>query len=374
MDAQTLLITIACSATAHLIIACVIGIYARYKARYLALMWTNAIFAFSLIFVAFYTEQIVQARPIFMHPLMLTTLSAITFLQSIYPLSVPMPGFLQWRRMLLYALPAFLLLVSNAILHFCFGPAKEVHSFTQMLANFDTWGVLLRVAATVVSLYYIINIFRLPRVMARSSNVPNYLIGYCTSLGLVLIYYIFVSAFYSVLLVIIYLVLLTLLNVYLAFRTLEEMAIRLPMPAITYGDAAEVGEANGKDVDTKEDDDFNEANLHRFQRIQHWMWGHKDVWTESTFGRDRLCSEVGYNRHLVLQSMRSQGFNNVHEYIVGYRVSELKRLIRAGEVTTPSEATVVGFGTIVTARSCFQKVEGISLDEFIRRHTQPVEE
>jgi AraC-like DNA-binding protein len=89
------------------------------------------------------------------------------------------------------------------------------------------------------------------------------------------------------------------------------------------------------------------------------------AWRESTFGRDQLCREVGLNRHLVLQSVRSQGYNNVHDYINRYRIEELKRMIRRGEVATIGETVDAGFGTVVTVRSCFKKMEGITLDEFM---------
>jgi AraC-like DNA-binding protein len=124
-------------------------------------------------------------------------------------------------------------------------------------------------------------------------------------------------------------------------------------------------EQNAKSKE-QEEEDFNEANLHRFQRINFWMQNHKDEWKDSTFGRDRLCTEVGLNRHLVLQSVRSQGFNNVHDYISSFRVAELKRMISRGEVKTLNDTLAAGFGTTQTVRACFLKVEGITLDEFLK--------
>ena len=62
----------------------------------------------------------------------------------------------------------------------------------------------------------------------------------------------------------IYVIIFTLLNMYLAFRTLEEMAIHLPQPALI-----EVEEAPTEDIVEKaEKEDFNEANLLRFKRIE----------------------------------------------------------------------------------------------------------
>ena len=94
------------------------------------------------------------------------------------------------------------------------------------------------------------------------------------------------------------------------------------------------------------------------------MQNHREEWTNNTFGRDRLCEAVGYNRHLILQCIRSQGHNNVHDYINRYRIEELKRLICKGKINTLGDTVVAGFGTVQTARSAFLKLEGISLDEY----------
>ena len=110
---------------------------------------------------------------------------------------------------------------------------------------------------------------------------------------------------------------------------------------------------------------FRRQFVQRFQRIQYWMQNHVDAWTDSSFNRSGLCEGVGYNRHLVLQSLRSQGFNNVHDYINSYRVTHLKRQIKRGKVSTLNDCLDSGFGTTKTARSCFARHEGISLDDYL---------
>jgi AraC-like DNA-binding protein len=85
------------------------------------------------------------------------------------------------------------------------------------------------------------------------------------------------------------------------------------------------------------------------------------------FNRDKLCDETGINRQLMLQCLRSQGHNNIHEYITTYRVEELMRLIRQGEVTSVSDCILVGFVTPKTARACFERIAGSNLDDFLLR-------
>lgn len=367
MDAQTLLLIFACSATAHLIAACTVGIYARYKVQYLGLMWVDAIFAFSLLFTSFFTQDIADKQPVMLHPLMLLTLSALSYLQSIFPLGITMPGFLEWGRMLRYAIPLFCLNGLYFALTYLLGDGITLDNIHKLGENLYSWDVAFRVASIVLSGYYIINIWRLPRRMAHTTEVPAFLLGYCTALCLALLYYLYISVFYNVAMVGIYVIIFTLLNVYLTFRTLEEMAIHLPTPKVM--DDAETTDIEEEDNDEEEkDEDFNLANQHRYQRIQHWMQAHKELWLDGNFGRDRLCEEVGLNRHLLLQSLRSQGFNNVHDFIVSYRVAELKRLILRGEVTSLADTSTVGFGTLITARNAFLKVEGTSLDRFLEKH------
>ena len=93
-------------------------------------------------------------------------------------------------------------------------------------------------------------------------------------------------------------------------------------------------------------------------------------WLESTFGRDRLCEMTGINRHLMLQCLRSQGYNNIHDYINSYRINALKQKVKTGEIKTAADAVLVGFGSGKTARNCFERMEGMSLDDYLNREDE----
>ncbi len=365
MSTQLLtLLVLACSATAHLVLTCVTALYSRHRVQYLCLAWVNGIFTAELVFCAFFSDIIAEGRPGILHPLMLLASMTLCFLQSIFPLSIPMPGFLQWGRMWKYAQPAILLIAVYAIAALLGARFIHIDSAQEISENLLSSDMLLRLAVLGTCIYYIINIFRLPHRIAHNTSVPRYMLGYCFALGLSVIYYVMLSIFYSPQRVIFYIIIFTLLNLYLTFRTLETMARNLPKPIIKKVTEAPTVEQ----VEQTEKDDFNEANLQRFQRIQFWMQNHPEEWLDNTFGRDRLCEQVGYNRHLVLQCVRSQGYNNVHDYITYYRINELKHMIQRGRVTSVSEALDAGFGSAKTARSCFEKIEGISLDEYLAQH------
>lgn len=366
MSATTILLIISCCATAHLVITCVLGLYARHRIEYLCLAWINGIFGFSLTAVACFNAIIGIRQPGALHPIMMLLLVAVCYLQSIYPLSIPMPAFLQWKRMWSYALPAIVLIVLYMLTMLLGGKQVLLYSGTDLKHNFLNVGIWLRVASMGLCLYYIINIFRMPHRMARHADVPRYMIGYCVALGISALYYCICAIYYNITMLMIYLGIFTMLNLYLAFRTLETMALSLPKPVIR-----EVKEEPAtEEVAKAEQEDFNEANLLRFQRIQLWMQKHKEEWKDNTFGRDRLCEAVGYNRHLVLQSVRSQGFNNTHEYINSFRIAELKRMVKRGEASTLSECCDAGFGTIKTVRSSFERLEGRPIDGWLKKQLE----
>lgn len=146
---------------------------------------------------------------------------------------------------------------------------------------------------------------------------------------------------------------------------------KMPHPKIELdvSDDVELIEVSGGD---RQEDismrDFNEMNHKRYMRVQLWMQTHKEAWLNNGFNRDKLCDETGINRQLMLQCLRSQGHNNIHEYITTYRVEELMRLIRQGEVTSVSDCILVGFVTPKTARACFERIAGSNLDDFLLRH------
>lgn len=360
MSTNTIQLLLVSSATAHLVVSAIMGLYARHKVQYLCLAWVNGIFGFVLAAVTTISEQIAEGEPGIMHPAMIMPLLCGVYLQSIFPLSIPMPGFLQAKRMVKYARPVIALITVYSVARLMGSNIVIMHTFPEVIQNLLSSDVLLRILALGISIYYIVNIFLLPRRMVHKTDIPSYLIGYCLCLGFSVVFFTIVSILYNPTALMIYIIIFTLLNLYLAFRTLEEMAIHLPQPAMI-----EVQEEPTEDIVEKaEKEDFNEANLLRFKRLEFWMQNHKKEWTDNTFGRDRLCEAVGYNRHLILQCVRSQGYNNVHDYINRYRIEELKQLISRGKITALGEVVDAGFGTIQTARSCFLKMEGITLDEY----------
>ncbi len=361
MNESVIFMTLGGSAIVHFVITCVMGLFARHRVQYLCLAWVNGIFFGTTLVASFFSQDIAEGEPGILHPAMLLALLCACYLQSIYPLNISMPGFLQWERMWRYARPILVLLAIYIGAALMGSRIVYIYTAKDLVGNILSSDILLRLCALGLSIYYIVNIFLLPRRMARHANVPGYLLGYCVAMGLSVVFYTYVAIFYNLTLLAIYIILFTILNLYLMFRTLETLALQLPRPIIS--EVAEIPAEENKDA---EQDDFNEANLHRFQRINFWMQNHKNEWKESTFGRDRLCQEVGYNRHLVLQSVRSQGFNNVHDYISSFRVAELKRMVSRGEVNTLSDTLSAGFGTIQTVRACFLKVEGITLDEYLK--------
>ena len=361
MNESVIFMTLGGSAIVHFVITCVMGLFARHRVQYLCLAWVNGIFFGTTLVASFFSQDIAGGEPGILHPAMLLALLCACYLQSIYPLNISMPGFLQWERMWRYARPILVLLAIYIGAALMGSRIVYIYTAKDLIGNILSSDILLRLCALGLSIYYIVNIFMLPRRMARHANVPGYLLGYCVAMGLSVVFYTYVAIFYNLTLLAIYIILFTILNLYLMFRTLETLALQLPRPIIS--EVAEIPSEENKDA---EQDDFNEANLHRFQRINFWMQNHKNEWKESTFGRDRLCQEVGYNRHLVLQSVRSQGFNNVHDYISSFRVAELKRMVSRGEVNTLIDTLSAGFGTIQTVRACFLKVEGITLDEYLK--------
>lgn len=365
MEQYIPLIILAC-ATAHLVMASVIAVFARYKIQYLALTWIIAIMAI-LIFILLPYHHHLMGNPGLMHPLMLLSITAITFLQSIYPLSIPMPAYLQMGRMWRYALPAIILYTVYGGAVLCGLRPLKYESWSEMLPHWYSIDLWLRFFAFLLTAYYIINILRLPSKLTHNTEIPRYLKGYCIALSLIVILYFSMSIWYNPCIMIVYIVLCTLLNLYLCFRTLETIAIHLPKPVI----AAVETEPEPVQNQQTEQEDFNEANRQRFQRVEYWMQNNKDEWTQTTFNRDILCEQVGLNRHLLLQCLRSQGFNDTHEYLNTYRFEELKKLIQRGKVRTLSETIDAGFGTIKTARSVFQTMSGgDKLDDFLAKYKQ----
>ena len=187
------IVTIEFAATAHLMMSLVMFRFARRSVNYLSQAWIMLLICLmycgALFFV--FTREIPSLG--FLHPALLIYLLACSYLQSIYPLGLCMPGYLQWGRMWKYAAPALALIfiyILGALLGSGFARVYELSDVGQYLLSGD---ILLRFAALGLSGYYIANIFLLPHRLMRRFELPRDLIAYGTALGIVSLYFVILT-------------------------------------------------------------------------------------------------------------------------------------------------------------------------------------
>lgn len=361
------LITIEFAAAAHLMMSLVLFFFARRRVSFLSQAWIMLLICLMYCAALFYVyTQEIPALGI-LHPVLLIYLLACSFLQSIYPLGLCMPGYLQWGRMWTYASPALILIslyAGGALAGSDMIKVYDASDFREYLLSGD---VILRIAALGLSIYYIVNIFRLPHRLTRQVELPRWMITYGVALGAVSLFFVIITLSFNRLGVIIYILLFTLVNMFLFFRILEPVFNALPHPPLR-----RVAERpTEEEISHSEQNDFNEANVRRFEVLE-FLMQHDRPWLDSQFTRDKLCRHTGLNRHLVLQALRSQGYNDTHEYIYRYRVEELKRLILSGEMQSLQECERAGFRSVKMAYSNFERMENVPLDIWFDEHKRPV--
>lgn len=360
------LITIEFAAAAHLMMSLVLFFFARRRVSFLSQAWIMLLICLMYCAALFYVyTQEIPALGI-LHPVLLIYLLACSFLQSIYPLGLCMPGYLQWGRMWTYASPALILIslyAGGALAGSDMIKVYDASDFREYLLSGD---VILRIAALGLSIYYIVNIFRLPHRLTRQVELPRWMITYGVALGAVSLFFVIITLSFNRLGVIIYILLFTLVNMFLFFRILEPVFNALPHPPLR-----RVAERpTEEEISHSEQNDFNEANVRRFEVLE-FLMQHDRPWLDSQFTRDKLCRHTGLNRHLVLQALRSQGYNDTHEYIYRYRVEELKRLILSGEMQSLQECERAGFRSVKMAYSNFERMENVPLDKWFDEHKRP---
>lgn len=361
------LVTTEFAAAAHLMMSLVLFYLARRSVQFLSQAWIMLLICLMYCLALFYvaTTESIPSLGI-LHPILLIYLLVCSYLQSIYPLGLCLPGYLQWGRMWAYATPALVL-----IFIYCIGAAAgsnlaTVYSAEDFVTYFLSGDVFLRLLCLLLSGYYIVNIFRLPHRLARRMEIPSDLIAYGSALGLVCVLFVVVTVRFSLVLLTVYMLLFTLVNMFLFFRIL-----RPTVNSISYPDFRQVETPPTKEEITQsEAADFNEANLHRFE-VMEYIMQHERPYTDDTFNRERLCRLAGFNRHVALQSLRSQGYNDIHEYISRYRVAELRRLIEMGKVTDLKQVTMVGFRSPRTAVVGFERYENLDLSAFLESYVKP---
>ncbi|MGM9694112.1 MAG: hypothetical protein ACI3YC_03795 [Alloprevotella sp.] len=358
------LVNIEFAAATHLMMSLVLFFFARRSVQFLSQAWIMLLICLlycgALSFFA--CGGVVPSLGI-LHPVMLIYLMICSFLLSVYPLGLCMPGYLQWGRMWGYAIPALCVIFIYGMGAAVGSNLAKVYELDDFLQYFLSGDILLRLIALLLSGYYIVNIFRLPHRLVRSMQLPSDLIAYGSALGAVSIFFVVIAVKFSLVLLNIYVFLFTLVNLFLFFRILRPSVEGMAYPAIHEVEKMPTQE----EITQSEIDDFNEANLKRFKMMEYIML-HEKPFIDTMFNRERLCRLVGFNRHVVLQSLRSQGYNDIHEYISRHRVAELRRLIESGEVTELKETDKVGFKTSKTAIVCFERYEGTDLNALLEEH------
>lgn len=354
-------------AVVHLTIAIVLFIYSHRSVAFLAQAWTSmltfVIYSVALTFIAMRGCPELAHLGMF-NPTLLVVLLVVSFLLSINPLGMVMPGYLQARRMLRYAAPAAAIIVCYVLGLVAGSRPVVIDSFDELRRSLLSSDVMLRIASVVLSTYYIVNIIALPHRLIRKTeySLPANVITYATLLGFVQILLLVASVWTTMPLIIIYEVLFTAVSLTLSGCMIKENISGQPYPEIHIVETPPTRE----EIAVVEEMDFNAANVARFERIEYVMQNEKP-YVAANFNREALCRLSGFNRHILLQTLRSQGYNDVHDYISRYRVSELRRLIETGSVTDVRQHEAVGFRTLKTAVLAFERYEHENLLEFIAR-------
>lgn len=348
-------------AVTHLSMAIVLFIYASrsvaYKAQAWVLMLISVIYATVLSFLVLSPDVPAMGM---LNPYMLIFLLVTSFLLSINPLGMLMPGYLQLGRMVRYASPA-IVVVSLYVLGLLAGSSVvSIDDWSDIANNFLTSDVLLRIIALLLSFGYIFNIIFVPHLRLRRHTLPKNVVSYAMLLGIVQLIFVICTVRFSVPLIVVYEVLFAAVSIMLCGCIINPLMQAQPYPEIKPVEVTPTVE----EITVAEEVDFNEANLRRFERVEYVMQ-HEKPYVSPEFNRERLCRCAGFNRHLLLQTLRSQGYNDVHDYISRYRVSELRRLVEVGEVTDTRQVERVGFKTVKTALMAFERYEHIPLLQFM---------
>ena len=351
------------AAVVHLVFSLVNFNFARRSVRYLSEAWVLLLISLVLFGGVGYLLVRPFPTPEILSPTMLIILMVCSYLQSIFPLSIPMPGYLQWERMWRYASPAIVLIAIYAAGMLMGSNTTRLESLSDLGKNFLSGDVVLRILMLIVTFYYISNIvWRPKRLLPRYKISPDILL-YGTALGIAALFMVCLSIRFSVEALMVYLLYITAVDAALAMRVLKPILALINVPEIKPV-ATPPADDN---LQTEDEENFNEMNLKRFEKVEYTMQTLKP-YTDCDFTRERLCREVGLNRHLLLQCLRANGYNDIHEYISRYRVAELKRLIENGTLKDLKSIERAGFRIMKTAMVSFEKFEHTPLLEFFEAH------
>lgn len=358
-----LLVVVELAAVIHISFSVVTFNFARRTVRYLSLAWI--LLLLGLMYAGGVVYLLLRPIPTFeiLSPYWLICLLVCTYLQSIFPLSIPMPGYLQWERMWRYAAPTIVLIAIYVVGYLAGSTPIHLDSLSDLGNHLLTGDIILRLLMIALTFYYIINIFRLPNRLLPHYKMPKDIIFYGSALCLAAIFMVVLSIRFNIVGFIAYILYFTALNVALAMRVYKPILQLFSFPEISHVEAP----PSDDNLQSENEENFNEMNLKRFEKVEYTMQTLKP-YTDCNFTRENLCLEVGLNRHLLLQCLRANGYNDIHEYISRYRVIELKQLIENDSITDIRNIEKAGFRTMKTAQLSFEKFEHMPLFDFFEAH------
>ena len=264
--------------------------------------------------------------------------------------------------MIKYSLPLVILVFIYSITLAILGKSAPVyHSLGEMFAGFwQVMDTIARFLALAFSFTFVLSIVLLPRQLLKAETpIPPYVTACCASLGITYACFFVLSIHFFWWLLYLTTALLTAVNIAFVLHSLESIAESIPRPGKRGTEPA----AQPAKSPANPRRDFNEDNLFRFSKIEQYMQSSTE-WRDTSYTREKLCEAVGCNRHILLQSLRSQGYNTIHEYIMTYRVEYLSRLLQSNPEGNLSQLCFdAGFSTLITARSAYTNVLGRELNE-----------
>ena len=269
-------------------------------------------------------------------------LLAITIL-FLYPVEVINPGWLTFRRALLFSLPWVLVTLSLKIFASEFIRLDSFSQFLSHLTEFNVW-IRLAILLFVIGAYCILLLF-VPHNWKRSSASDSWIRRYTLAVGLIAVLY---SIFMFTGSAAVSCIHLAVCSVFCFTITYQELFIRFQLPREVPDCKPEIPKGTIGEL-LAGDTDLLMQKLLKVMETE-------EIWRSPDMNETQLATILGTNTKYLSMSIRKAGFANYSDFINSRRIDEFLRMADEGKITSVQDAFfIVGFRSKATALRCFRK-------------------
>ncbi|MDD2595387.1 MAG: helix-turn-helix domain-containing protein [Bacteroidales bacterium] len=273
---------------------------------------------------------------------------------TLYPIEVISPGWLNFKRLLLWYAPIAVILIFYRVT-LLFGVEYPVYSsIVEMLPHYADFNVAFRLLLCIILCLPIFFIFYIPYTRKYNNTDRTWMRVYVISGIIDVLSYLMILAYHTPSVSILYFHCTMAIT---ALRLYMELVYRIVDKNVT----------NDELISSNNIQLSQEPSNGLFIRLERYMLDNQ-IWRNPDLSEGMLVQALGTNRTTLAKAVREQGVDSISSYINKYRIQDFISLLKDHPRMSIKEAFYIcGYRSRATAQRNFRSVTGKTPSEYLGR-------